>query len=120
MAYFLAGLGGACGSLARFALGKRIAGKSRHAFPIGTIIINATGAMLLGFINSLALDKSLLFFLADGFLGAYTTFSAFMYEGFSLFHDRKHLNAAVYISGTVLSGLIFYVIGMLAAKSLRA
>lgn len=116
--YLLVGLGGACGSLARYILGIKITRKSPHTFPLSTLIINVSGAFLLGFVNNINLGSPLLLFLADGFLGAYTTFSTFMYEGFSLFHDNKRLNTVIYIISTVLSGIIFFILGRLLARLL--
>jgi CrcB protein len=115
--YLLVGFGGACGSLVRFALNKVIVKKTKHAFPFSTLIINISGALLLGLIANMAsIGPHWLLLLADGFLGAYTTFSTFMYEGFTLFHGRKALNAAVYIGGTVLLGLAAYMLGAVAAR----
>ena len=116
--YLFVGLGGACGSLVRFILGKKIAEKTLRIFPLGTIIINISGALLLGFVNNIHMGNNLFLFLADGFLGAYTTFSTFMYEGFNVFHDKKYLDTAVYIGGTLLFGLIFYGAGQGIAKIL--
>jgi CrcB protein len=106
MEYLYVGLGGTLGSLVRYCLGKYISGKSKSVFPIGTFIINITGALLLGAVYHLKLNNSLYLFAAEGFLGAYTTFSTFMYEGFTLFHDNRKLNAAVYILGSILLGAI--------------
>ncbi len=117
-AYLFVGLGGACGSLARYILGKKIAEKTKRIFPLGTVIINISGALLLGFVSSINLGSNLSILVADGFLGAYTTFSTFMYEGFSIFHDKKYLNAAVYIVGTVLFGIAFYALGQVIANIL--
>jgi CrcB protein len=108
------GLGGACGSLTRFVLNNAIIKKSRHQFPVSTMIINTTGAFLLGLVVNLNINPGLLLLLADGFLGAYTTFSTLMFEGFTLFTNRKLLNAAVYIAGTLITGLIAYVLGAAA------
>ncbi|SHI16557.1 camphor resistance protein CrcB [Sporobacter termitidis DSM 10068] len=116
--YLLVGAAGICGSLVRYILGKVLADKTHRSFPFGTMLINITGALLLGFVNSVGLSGNLLCLLADGFLGAYTTFSTFMYEGFSLFHDKKRLNAAVYILGSVALGVLFYTAGMAAARTL--
>lgn len=47
-----------------------------------------------------------------GFLGAYTTFSTFMYEGFNLFKDNEKLNAYIYILSSVIIGIIGFSIGI--------
>jgi CrcB protein len=112
MNLFLVGIGGAFGSLARYQLGKVISDRCKPTFPIYTFIINITGAFLLGLLSSLDAGKSIYLLLGDGFLGAYTTFSTFMYEGFSLFKDNKKLNAAIYIAGSFLVGIIGYALGL--------
>jgi fluoride exporter len=48
---------------------------------------------------------------AEGFLGAYTTFSTFMYEGFNLFKGDEKKNARVYIIGTMITGMAGYLTG---------
>ena len=116
--YFYIGIGGACGSLTRYLLGRLINNKTTQAFPLGTLLINVTGAFLLGIVVNIGFGEKALLMLADGFLGAYTTFSAFMYESFSLFRNRKHINAAVYMAGTVIIGTLFYLAGSLTIKFL--
>lgn len=105
------GIGGALGSLARYQLGRIISQKSRMAFPAGTFLINITGAILLGLVSGLDAGRNIYLLLGDGFLGAYTTFSTFMYEGFSLFQDKKKLNAFIYILSSLLLGILGYVLG---------
>lgn len=111
MDYILVGIGGACGSIARYQLGKVISEKSKARFPWGTFIINVTGALLLGFVSSIGVSTNILHLLADGFLGAYTTFSTFMYEGFNLFKDNEKLNAFMYILGSLILGITCYALG---------
>ncbi len=105
------GIGGAFGSLARYQLGKMIAQKSKSSFPINTFIINIAGAILLGIITGVETGNDLYLLLADGFLGAFTTFSTFMYEGFNLFKDNEKKNAIVYIVSSLILGIIGYTIG---------
>lgn len=105
------GIGGALGSAARYGLGKLIAKRAAPGFPAGTFIINVTGAILLGLVISAGTGGSIYLLLADGFLGAYTTFSTFMYEGFNLFKDKK-TNAIVYIAGSLVLGVIGYITGL--------
>lgn len=116
MEYLLVGLGGTFGSLARYSLGKYISQKSTWVFPIGTFLINITGAILLGVVSSRDLNSNYYLFLAEGFLGAYTTFSTFMYEGFNLFQDKKKRNAFVYILSSLFLGVIGFYIGFKAAQ----
>lgn len=116
MEYLFVGIGGILGSLTRFSLGKFISDKFHTVFPVGTFIINITGALLLGVVSSMGLKSNLNLLLADGFLGAYTTFSTFMYEGFNLFKDNEKLNAVLYILGSLIIGLVGFIAGMALVK----
>ena len=57
--------------------------------------------------------------LADGYLGAYTTFSTFMYEGFNLFRGKEKMNAFTYILGSLFLGIIGYVLGLKLGKLIK-
>jgi fluoride exporter len=119
MELVLVGIGGALGSLTRFKLGKVISERITTTFPLGTFLINITGALLLGFISSLDINKNMYLFFADGFLGAYTTFSTFMYEGFNLFQENEKLNAFIYIAGSLFIGVIGYATGFELGKLIK-
>jgi CrcB protein len=110
------GIGGALGSLTRYKLGRLITEKSNTTFPIGTFIVNITGAILLGLLSCLEAKGNVYLLLGDGFLGAYTTFSTFMYEGFSLFQENEKLNAFIYIAGSLFLGIIGFVCGFELGK----
>jgi CrcB protein len=109
--YLLVASGGALGSLARFLIGKKVSEKYKGGFPAGTFLINITGAVLLGAVSSAGLGPSGYSLFGDGFLGAFTTFSTFMYESFNLFQDNEKLNAAVYIAGSLVLGTVGFVTG---------
>jgi|LGOV01.1.fsa_nt_gb CrcB protein len=112
MLYLCIGIGGMLGSITRFLLGKYFEKKNQNSFSWGTAIINITGAILLGVVTTFSFGDSLYGFLGEGFLGAYTTFSTFMYEGFSLYKDKKEINALLYIIGTLIISMIGYYLGM--------
>ena len=113
------GIGGALGSLARYKLGKIVTEKSNTTFPIGTFLINITGAILLGIVSALDAGRNIYLLLGDGFLGAYTTFSTFMYEGFHLFQENEEMNAFVYVLGSLFLGLIGYISGVELGKLMK-
>lgn len=112
------GVGGVFGGLCRFQLGKVVSEKANTAFPIGTFLINISGALLLGLLTGIEPGNKIYLLLGDGFCGAYTTFSTFMYEGFNLFQESEKLNAFLYVLGTLLLGVIGYVCGWAIGKSL--
>lgn len=116
MNYILLAIGGALGSITRFKLGELIGRKNTTRFPLGTFFINITGAFLLGIVSTLVSNKQILLLLADGFLGAYTTFSTFMYEGFNLIENRKLLNATIYIFSSLILGVLGYLLGYLLSS----
>jgi len=111
MEYILVGIGGVFGSITRYILGKYISEKKDMIFPIGTFVINITGALLLGIVATFQSNRNLYFLSGDGFLGAYTTFSTFMYEGFNLIQDREGVNALVYITLSFIVGVIGFILG---------
>jgi len=112
---FLVFAGGAAGSLTRYIIGKFVSQKVKDSFPFGTLLINISGAFLLGFLNAFNPAKNIYLFAAEGFLGGYTTFSTFMYEGISLISASKKINALIYIAGTVITGIISFFAGSLLA-----
>jgi CrcB protein len=112
----LVGIGGACGGICRFARGRWIARKADTDFPAGPFLVTISGAVLLGILTRVSAGGSAYLLLGDGFLGAYTTFSTFMYEGFHLFQDNEIFDAFVYILGTLFLGVIGYAAGYLAGN----
>lgn len=111
--YFLVGLGGGLGSVARFWISGVFARWFGEAFPWGTIFINVTGSLLIGFLFSLAAADGRLpwpetarsFFMA-GICGGYTTFSAFSLQTLRLMQDRHWLWAGLNVFGSVLACLV--------------
>lgn len=113
---FLVAIGGAFGALTRFQLGRMISQKANTIFPLGTFVINISGAILLGLLTGIDVSNRVYLLFGDGFLGAYTTFSTFMYEGFNLFQGKEKMNAFAYIAGSLIFGIIGYVAGFEIAK----
>jgi len=116
MDIILVGIGGAFGGTLRFFLGKYISERSRIGFPVATFLINISGAFFLGVLYSAQVDNRIYLLLGDGFLGAYTTFSTFMYEGFTVFRDNARANAAIYVSSTILLGVAGFFAGYILGK----
>ncbi|GEA15869.1 putative fluoride ion transporter CrcB 2 [Moorella sp. E308F] len=116
MQYFYVGLGGLLGAITRYALGQALSARSRGNFPTGTLIINLTGAFLLGLLLGTPafthrFGTSLTLALTTGFLGAYTTFSTFSYEVVRLLEDGEVINALTYLLGSIILGLLFALAG---------
>lgn len=112
-------VGGAFGALSRYGLGRWVTAKFRTGFPYGTFIINLTGAFLLGALYALDLSPWFAALLGDGFLGAFTTFSTFMYEGFGLLKNRHRLSAALYIGWSFVLGVCGFGLGYFLMNGLN-
>lgn len=111
MSFLMVGIGGMLGSVARYDVGRCINKYLKSSFPYATFIVNIIGALLLGVVSALHESGQLYLLLGEGFLGAFTTFSTFMYEGVNLIKKNKYLNAAIYISATIILGIIGYAVG---------
>jgi len=112
MEYLIVGIGGLFGSITRFSIGRLLAGKSGCVYYPATFMVNITGSLLLGLVSGVGIQGDTQRFLGDGFFGAYTTFSTFMYEGFRLFKDKNILNALVYIMGSIITGVTGFALGV--------
>ncbi len=93
------------------------------AFPYGTLVVNTSGCLAIGFLGALADQKFLLgpearLFWMIGLLGAFTTFSALIYESWRLAQGGQMLLAGVNIAGSVVLGLAALWAGSLLASML--
>lgn len=117
----LVGVGGIFGAISRFSLGKWITSKTTVTFPLGTWIINISGSFILGILSVMHLNNQISEWLwllcGTGFLGAYTTFSTFGYETIQMLQKKDIINAVIYVSTTVVLGVIFAWIGGLVCSS---
>src|SRR5215212_6483879 len=82
-------LGSAVGGVSRFLLGTLIQQRAGTLFPVGTLVINVTGSLILGFVLRYALatpevSPQVRALLTTGFCGGYTTFSTFSFETMTL------------------------------------
>lgn len=108
----LVGAGGFVGSIARYLTVISVDRKINGVFPAGTFTVNVVGSFLIGLLlawithktESNALQWRL--FLGTGFCGGFTTFSAFAAENFHLIEKNFHGTAFLYISVSVIAGLI--------------
>jgi fluoride exporter len=108
--YLWVAAGSAVGGVLRFALGTLIQRQAGTTFPLGTLAINFSGSLLLGFILRYALGTPAVSpetraLLATGFCGGYTTFSTFSYEAAALIEDGDLRRAAWYVGLSVALAL---------------
>ena len=116
--------GGALGALLRYGAGLLIAGIWRDPFPLATWLVNMIGCLLIGFAIPYAQQQAdgsfvRLFFIA-GFLGAFTTFSAYSMETLALWQHGFPALAVLNALGSVIVGLIGVCLGLLAAYALAS
>lgn len=118
-------LGSAIGGVSRYLLGLFIQRWSGSAFPIGTLLINISGSLLLGFLLRSALFSVdarpvIRAMLTTGFCGGYTTFSTFSYETASMVEDGLYSRAALYVTLSIVVSLLGTFIGFQLARNVLA
>jgi fluoride exporter len=113
--YLLVIVGGAAGSLLRFLISSAIAMRWPGRFPLGTFAVNVTGSFLAGVIMTVLAERGAhhnwRLLLVVGFLGGYTTFSAFEYETYLAARGADYIMAALYVAGSVVAGFAALWIG---------
>jgi CrcB protein len=117
----LIGLAGALGSLSRYALSGWVQRYTDSLFPWGTLVVNVVGAFAFGFIWSLVEQRLVVsvetrVVILSGFLGAFTTFSSFMFETSILIGDGLWGLALANVGGQIVSGLVAMFLGLSAGR----
>jgi CrcB protein len=108
--YLMIAVGGALGSMARYWVGSTISGRMGAWFPYGTMVINMTACVIIGFTltyfgKRADLNPAWRFLVPIGFIGAYSTFSTYEWETLSTMRSGAFLLAAIYAAGSLVLGL---------------
>lgn len=120
--YILAILaGGALGALMRFSAGNWLLPLMGSSLPFGTLFVNVSGAFLVGFLfvwftGHLEAKTSLRHFLVVGFLGSFTTFSAFSLEVVQMLQADRWKAALLYMFVSVFLCLLMTILGIVIAR----
>jgi len=119
--YWMVGLGGFMGAIARFWIGGYVSAKMGTRFPYATFLINCTGSFFIGFIVTLLAEKThwspnCRYLIPIGFIGAYTTFSTFEYETFRVIQDGELLIAFLNVALSVIVGFFAVWMGVIAGR----
>ena len=124
--YLLIALGGAIGSVTRFALSGFVAQHFGETFPWGTLIVNVAGSFVIGFFGTLTGPEGRFLvgpggrqFFMTGVLGGFTTFSSFSLQTLNLARDGEWLYAGGNVAGSVVACLLAVWLGHLAAVFLN-
>ncbi len=121
MQWLAIALGGALGSVLRFAAVGYLTPLLNYRFPFGTFVVNIVGSFLIGVAYVLLLEKTTLpvewrLFFITGVLGGFTTFSAFSLEILQLWQEGHVFNALLYASSSVILGLLMAFVGMASTQ----
>jgi CrcB protein len=112
-------LGGAAGSSARYLTGVVAVRLLGAGFPWGTLIVNLLGSFLMGalvvVLGHLSANR-LAPLLMTGFLGGFTTFSAFSLDAVAMWQGGRPGHAAAYVAASVGLGLAALLLGLALAR----
>ena len=119
---FLLALAGGLGSLSRFGLSglaHRVLGRS---FPYGTAVVNVLGCFLFGLVwgaleNRAGLSPQVRVIVLTGFMGAFTTFSTYIFETMAFLQHSQWLMAMLNLVGQNVIGLAFIFLGLSLGKA---
>ena len=113
-------VGGGAGSVLRFLISKNL--NAFTSLPLGTLLVNVLGSLLIGIFLGLGLRQEMLspnatLLLATGFCGGFTTFSAFSYENQALLKAGDYLNFGIYSAGSIFLGIAAVLAGLWLSRS---
>jgi CrcB protein len=112
-------IAGAIGTLARYWLGGLV--QERFGFPAGTFAVNMIGSFLFGVVWTLAEERFVISaetrtIILTGFMGAFTTFSTFMFETGTFMRDSQWLLAAGNLAAQIIVGLLCLFLGLAVGR----
>lgn len=115
-------VGSAMGGVSRYVIGAALQQRFGLTFPVGTLVVNITGSLLLGFILRFALGGTQIspetrIFLTTGFCGGYTTFSTFSYDTAAMIESGQFRRATIYVTLSVVLSVLATFAGFALAQS---
>jgi CrcB protein len=117
------GIAGLAGTLARYGLSEWVDSKLGFTFPYGTLLVNLAGCLAAGFLFQSLTER----YLVDpvvrvaglaGFLGGFTTFSAYALQTFVFLRNEQLWLAAIIMLASNLGGLVMVWIGYSVSKAM--
>ena len=120
-AYAWISLGAVVGAAMRYAVSRWMARITQSAFPFGTLLINVSGSLLLGFFLVWTTERALAdprwrLLFAIGFCGSYTTFSSYAFESFAYLEQGHWSMLAANVAGNNLLSLAAVMAGAALAR----
>ena len=112
---------GVLGVFCRYGVGLLVTRLAPGPFPAATLLINLAGSFLIGVVYVLGMERSTLseplrLALAVGFLGGFTTFSAYALEITRLLENGRPGLAALYLAASTVGGVAAASLGLLVAR----
>jgi CrcB protein len=112
---------GALGTLARYGLGGMFQKVTINGLPAGTLLVNVVGCFLFGLIWTLAdermvIDPEARVVMLGGFMGAFTTFSTFIFETGGFVRESQWLLATGNVAVQTVVGLAFFFLGVVVGR----
>jgi CrcB protein len=103
---------GGLGAVARFVVDGAVSRRISSSLPIGTLVVNLSGAFVLGFLDGLVLPRSAALIVGTGIIGSYTTFSTWMFETQRLGEERQLQGGLVNLSFSLVAGVGMAALGL--------
>lgn len=121
--YLVVFVGGGLGAALRHGVNRASLAWFGPSFPYGTLFVNVVGGLLIGMLAELFLVKgggsqAFRLFLTTGFLGGFTTFSAFSLDAALMWQRSDYTALAGYVVSSVVLSIAALFVGMAAVRSL--
>ena len=120
MHWLLVFVGGGLGAAARHGINRAGLALLGPGFPWWTLGVNVLGSFLIGLLAGLfdvmGTGQNARLFLTTGFLGGFTTFSAFSLDALTLWECGAMLQAGLYVAGSVIASLIAVIAGLMISR----
>lgn len=108
-------IGGGTGSVLRYLISAECNKVNNSDFPLGTLIVNVTGCVLIGLFYSLStrlnLSAETRLLLTTGLCGGFTTFSTFSNESLLLYRNEEYIILGLYIGLSLILGIGGVILG---------